>query len=153
MSSRLKWQQWLRLFLQNSCTSWRLYRLSAKDMVSLRQISGAARGGAGRTQGWEGQQEGRREIRQSLCLKRGRWQEINIHSCSWFRSHTIGVFAPSWSCWWISGISNLWRTRGDCIMSNKSEEAQVWCHFLLLLGQRQLNRVQLTSTSGPHVSL
>lgn len=78
MSSRLKWQQWLRLFLQNSCTSCRLYRLSAKDMVSLRQISGAARGGVGHTQGWEGQQEGRREIRQSLCFKRGRWQEINI---------------------------------------------------------------------------
>lgn len=51
MSSRVKWQQWLRLFLQNSCTSWRLYRLSAKDMVSLRQISAPPREGSGTNKG------------------------------------------------------------------------------------------------------
>ncbi|TNN67811.1 hypothetical protein EYF80_021965 [Liparis tanakae] len=49
----LKWQQWLRLLLQNCCTSWRLYRLSAKDMVSLRQISAPPGEGSG-TQGRDG---------------------------------------------------------------------------------------------------
>lgn len=40
ISSRVKWQQLLRFSLQNSWISWRLYRLSANDIVSLIQISG-----------------------------------------------------------------------------------------------------------------
>lgn len=39
ISSRVKWQQLLRFSLQNSWISWRLYRLSANDIVSFKQMS------------------------------------------------------------------------------------------------------------------
>lgn len=39
MSSRVKWQHWFRYSWQNSWISCRLYRLSAKDMVSFKQMS------------------------------------------------------------------------------------------------------------------
>lgn len=59
--------------MQKSCTSWRLYRLSAKDMDSLRQISAPPGEGPGTHKG-EGviakvRQEGKEEIRHGLCLK------------------------------------------------------------------------------------
>lgn len=52
-----------------------------------------------------------------------------------------------------SGFLSCDCTNWDCIMSNKAEEVQRWCHFLLFLGQTHLNGVQVISTSGPHVSL
>lgn len=39
ISSRVKWQHWFKYSWQNSWISCRLYRLSAKDMVSFKQIS------------------------------------------------------------------------------------------------------------------
>lgn len=62
----------------------------------------AARGGVGRTQGWEGRQEGRGEIRQGLCLKRGRRREINILLPVAFMQFTVADFDQTQSVFRLS---------------------------------------------------